>query len=62
MISKIILWIASFLGTILKKVLPALMKQGREARGVVSVGRDKELRDDMKKQFEKELNNDEATD
>ncbi len=48
-------WAATFIGTILKSILPGIMKQGRKPRDVSVGGFDEELKEDIDDSIEREI-------
>ena len=48
-------WIATFLGSILKAILPNLLKQGRKPRNVQPGGFDEDLQKDIESSIEDSL-------
>ena len=54
---KFIAAIGTFLGTILKAVLPTLLKEAKKPRSSQPAGYSKELKDDMDKQLRDQLTN-----
>ncbi len=52
---KFIVAIGTFLGTILKSVLPFLLHEAKKPRGSQPAGYSKELKEDMDRQLEEQL-------
>ena len=55
MLTTFLKWIATFLGTILKAILPDLLKQGRKPRDVHVAGYDEEIENDISDSIEDEM-------
>ena len=55
MLTTFLKWIATFLGTILKAILPDLLKQGRKPRDVHVAGYDEEIESDISDGIDDEI-------
>ncbi len=54
--------IASFIGEILRSILPAIFKETKKPREIKTIGQDKELQNDINKSIEDSIDSSNITD